>query len=308
MGLYSTRKQGDAMSYTIEMTPRGVLLAGGFRTEEELNRMRNEDKRNTMIVELAGHTNQPVPYFQGFKDDVLVGMLAVAVFLEKAGIRNLADLKTLSNDDQRNTLIVANEGYTDRSIPELQGKSNQELVQIGLEWFAKSRAIAAILEFYWNVDQSKIIGTTPEVLQVQSYDNRQSNTELDAEFSFTKSVVNSSSFSHEHGFEITAGVKTTFKAGIPALAENETTVSLSASTSHNWSFGEENSTEQSYTHSSTVKVPPHGHIQRTASVTKGTMTVPYRAKIRAGDGSLRWLEGTWNGVSTVNCVAKQIDL
>src|SRR5205823_3856443 len=74
---------------------------------------------------------------------------------------------------------------TDRPIPELQGMNNKALVQVGLEWFAKSNTVAAILEFYWNIDQSKIIGTTPEVIAVQTYDNRKSASPLQAEFSFT---------------------------------------------------------------------------------------------------------------------------
>ena len=32
---------------------RGVLLAGKFRTHHELNRMSQEDQRNTLIVEMA---------------------------------------------------------------------------------------------------------------------------------------------------------------------------------------------------------------------------------------------------------------
>ncbi len=296
------------MAFTIEMTPRGVLLAGKFRTEDELNHTSTDNKRNTMIVALSQHTNQSVGYFQGFPDDALVGKLATAVFLKEAGIRDGDALKTMTDDDERNTLIVVNEGYTDRAVSQLQGLSNQELVQVGLEWFTKSRTLAAILEFYWNVDQAKILGTAPEIIQVQSYDNRKSTSSLDAEFSFTKEVTNSSSFSHEHGFEIAAELKYSVKAGVPALAETETSVSLNTSTSHNWSFGEENSTTQAYTHKSAVKVPPGGNIQRIASVTKGNLDVPYRAKIRAADGSISWIEGTWNGVSTVNCVAKQIDI
>ncbi len=47
------------MPFMIEMTPRGVLLAGKWRTEDELNHMPTEDKRNTLIVVLREYTNQP---------------------------------------------------------------------------------------------------------------------------------------------------------------------------------------------------------------------------------------------------------
>jgi hypothetical protein len=46
------------MAFTIEMTLRGVLLAGKWRTEDELNHMPTNDKRNFLIVELEKHTNK----------------------------------------------------------------------------------------------------------------------------------------------------------------------------------------------------------------------------------------------------------
>lgn len=294
--------------FTIEMTLRGVLLAGEWRTADELNHTTTENKRNTLIVELSGHTNQSGGYFQGFDDDALVGKGATVVFLRGAGIRDDDALKNMSDDDQRNTLIVVNNGYTDRSISQLQGMNNQELVQVGLEWFSNSRTIAAILDFSWNIDQAKVLSTVPEIIATETYDNSKSNTPLKSTFSFTKEVSNTSTFSHEHGFQIQVGVETKFTVGIPFLAENETTVKFDASTTNTWNFGEENTTTQSYTRASNVEVPALGRIQRVASVTKGNLDVPYRAMIRASDGSIKWIEGTWNGVSTINLIEKQVDI
>jgi hypothetical protein len=121
--------------FTITMTPGGILVAGKWRTQDEVNKAKAEDIRNTLIVELSGHTNQPGGYFQGKKDDDLVGIGAVVVFLLKAGIRDRAWLKQNSDDDHRNILIYV---LAETQRPGLQGMSNQKLVQIGLEWFAKS--------------------------------------------------------------------------------------------------------------------------------------------------------------------------
>jgi hypothetical protein len=44
---------------------RGVLLAGKFRTQHELNAMSGDDQRNTLIVALTRLTNQSVGHFQG---------------------------------------------------------------------------------------------------------------------------------------------------------------------------------------------------------------------------------------------------
>ena len=296
------------MPFTIEMTPRGVLLAGGWRAENELNHMPTEDKRNSLIVELANHTNQPVGYFQGFDDDALVGKAATVVFLREAGIRDDNALRNMSDSDQRNTLVVENNNHTDRPISSLQNMGNKELVQEGLGWFANSKTIAEILEFYWNIDQAKVLSTAPEIIATETYDNSRSLIPLRTKFSFTKEISNSSTFSEQHGFEVKVGVETKFKAGIPGLAENETTVKLDASTTNTWQFGGENKTTQSYTRESDVEVPALKRLQRVASVTKGNLDVPYRAKIRAGDGSIQWLEGTWQGVSTINLLDQQVDI
>ena len=109
---------------------RGVLLAGQFRTQHEINTMSHGDQRNTLIVELAGRTKQTG--LQAFNDDTLAGMGAVLVFLRAARIRNDADLKGLTADDMRNVLIVELGAQTQMSGPALQGMSNLDLVLLGL--------------------------------------------------------------------------------------------------------------------------------------------------------------------------------
>ena len=113
---------------------RGVLLSGKFRTHHELNGMSNEDQRNTLIVELSGRTNRPVGHFQSRDDAALAGAGAVLVFLRQARIRKEEELKTMSDDDQRNTLIVEMDAVTGRG-QELQGLSNIDLVALGLGRF-----------------------------------------------------------------------------------------------------------------------------------------------------------------------------
>ena len=110
---------------------RGVLLLGGFRTQHELNAMTYEDMRNTLIVEMSKHSNQPVAFYQGQDDWALGGMGAAMVFLRHTGIRDDAALRTMSADDQRNTLIVEMGAQTGVGRA-LQGFSTLDLVLIAL--------------------------------------------------------------------------------------------------------------------------------------------------------------------------------
>jgi hypothetical protein len=110
---------------------RGVLLAGKFRTQHELNRMSDEDQRNTMITELVGRTNQMVGYYQSLDNATLAGAGAVLVLLREAKIRTDEELLSMSDDDQRNTLIVELGAQTGLDA-QLQGLSNMNLVRLAL--------------------------------------------------------------------------------------------------------------------------------------------------------------------------------
>lgn len=110
---------------------RGALLAGRFRTHTQLNTMTASDQRNTLIVEMAAHSNQPVSHYQSLNDNDLSGAAAVMVFLLIGGSRTAAQLKTMSADDQRNTLIVGL-GSPEFTGQDLQRMSNLALVSLGM--------------------------------------------------------------------------------------------------------------------------------------------------------------------------------
>jgi hypothetical protein len=111
---------------------RGVLLAGKFRTQHELNVMSADDQRNTLIVELSQRTNQPVAAFQAMNDFDLAGAGAALVFLREARIQDDAVLKATSADNQRNAVIVTIAEQTKHAVSDLQGLRTMDLVLSGL--------------------------------------------------------------------------------------------------------------------------------------------------------------------------------
>jgi hypothetical protein len=113
-------------------TIRGVLLVGGFRSFVQLATMSGDQQRNTLIVELGTRTKQPGGYFQTLDDTTLGGVGAVLVFIRMARIRTDADILGMTDDDLRNTLIVELSGWTGHSVPDLQGRTNLDLVLLGL--------------------------------------------------------------------------------------------------------------------------------------------------------------------------------
>ena len=164
----------------IEMTLRGVLLAGKWATEAELDK--NRDWRNILIKAIIDNSNTTywgpsmpgvsapagaVSFFGQSPDAALIGMGAVIVFLQAAGISDRGALQRLTTEKQRAALAQAIHNHSGRAAvmadamgiddeTELMGLSPQSLVQIGLEWYGGFRS-----ELATNVseeDKQKIIG------------------------------------------------------------------------------------------------------------------------------------------------------
>jgi hypothetical protein len=128
---------------TTEKTVRGVLLAGKWRTAEELNQMSADNKRNTLIVVLGGLSNETGETMWGLSDDVLVAKAAVVLLLMDAGIRDEAWLKANGFANHRAALIESIHGFTDEPLAALQKLSDQELVRWGSTIKSNSAATMA---------------------------------------------------------------------------------------------------------------------------------------------------------------------
>jgi hypothetical protein len=108
---------------------RGVLLVGKFRTQKQLNGMSPADQRNTLITELVGRTKDTVKYYQSLNDYDLAGAGALLVYLRETGSRTDPQIKTMSVDGMRNTVIVEVGAQTGRGR-DLQALSNMDVVTL----------------------------------------------------------------------------------------------------------------------------------------------------------------------------------
>jgi hypothetical protein len=163
---------------------RGVLLAGQFRTQHELNGVSNDDQRNILIVEMAGRTNQSGAHFQAMNDFTLAGAGAVCVFLRNARIRTEQQLKTISDDDQRNILIVEIGAQTGLGS-ELQGLSNMDLVRLGL-----------------GVDPAEVLKPLPGPLQPPSTPILKAGLNTDSPGNFPELDINGTNFTPNARFHL----------------------------------------------------------------------------------------------------------
>lgn len=286
----------------LERTLRGVLVGGGWRTSGDCDRMTSDDKRNTVIVELFKHSNKNGGYYQGKSDDDLVSIAGGVILLERTGWRRESDLPQMSDDDQRNTLIVELANHD--AGKDLQGKSTWELVQLAEDWLHRSCQVSSILSFTWSLDQAKIAATKPEVLWQQTFDNSQSDIPLQNTFHLQQTTTQESSFTYDMGLKFSE--KATFSTGIPFVASGH--VELSSEQSFSWTWNKKNTQTTGWTNDSPVNVPPRKKLQVIAQVSRSDMDIPYYATVRSDSGNIMNIQGVWSGTSVYNLEVKQIEL
>jgi hypothetical protein len=108
----------------------GMLLAGKFRSRPELARMTVEDTRNTLITELANRTKSPVSYYQSLNNNDLAGAGALLVSLRESRSRTDQQIKTMSPEDLRNTVIAEANVRTNRGLSALQALKNMDVAKL----------------------------------------------------------------------------------------------------------------------------------------------------------------------------------
>lgn len=123
----------------IQMTPGGVLAAGGWRTQDVARTISDDDARSALAAAMAENSSQTQRYFSDFAlsrpkdgppDKDLPGKAAIVVFLRDAKIRDVAWLKQNTDENHRNTLIAWLSNTYGMPVGELQARSNQDLVMI----------------------------------------------------------------------------------------------------------------------------------------------------------------------------------
>uniref|UniRef100_A0A8C5MTX3 Tachylectin 2 domain-containing protein n=1 Tax=Leptobrachium leishanense TaxID=445787 RepID=A0A8C5MTX3_9ANUR len=172
--------------------------------------------------------------------------------------------------------------------------------------FTIDKTMLSIVSCEFLPELGKITSQNTEVVQTQIYVNR-SSSPLKHTFTFSKTLIEISAFSQDHGFTLAVGAELKFKGGVPFIAETEAKISVNLSTTHNWNFKEENRTQTTFSSSTGVEVPAGCAIRMIASVTKGEMEMPYRMVIRTLFGFKTTIPGIWRGVNHYNLMVTQED-
>ncbi|KAK9741469.1 hypothetical protein RND81_03G108600 [Saponaria officinalis] len=155
-----------------------------------------------------------------------------------------------------------------------------------------------VLEF--DLDKSRIYNLTPISSDTHTYDNP---TDQEQEATMNLVISTTKTTTWNNSVSVSAGVETTFKTGVPFIADGSITVSAETSYSHDFGGSTEETQEVGDTY--TVKVPPMKRVTGRGMATKGTCDVPftYTQVDHLTDGTIerRTLsDGIFTGVNAYN--------
>ncbi|KAL9230522.1 hypothetical protein vseg_005861 [Gypsophila vaccaria] len=155
-----------------------------------------------------------------------------------------------------------------------------------------------VLEF--DLDKSRIYGMTPISSDTHTYDNP---TDEEQEASMDLSITTAKTSTWNNSVSVGVGVETSFKTGVPFIAEGSITVTAETTYSHD--FGGTVEETQHVGDTYTVKVPPMKRVIGRGMATKGKCDVPfmYTQVDHLPDGSVvrtTLSDGVFTGVNAYN--------
>ena len=141
----------------------------------------------------------------------------------------------------------------------------------------------------FHCDRGKLEATNPKVLAVQEISNKSSQPQS-VEFSYSETVSNSSSFTHQWGRSISSAAK--FSCEVPTVVKGEITTTLTGSVSHTW--GKTETFQKTVSGKHPVVAARFTKVICEVVANEAKMEVPYTMHFKSGKKS----GGMWKGAST----------
>jgi hypothetical protein len=149
----------------------------------------------------------------------------------------------------------------------------------------------------YDVANAQVLQSGPAELYRQTVTNRTTQAQTST-ISGSETVTETSGWSDS--LSIKVGVKTSFKTGVPIIAEGKVEVSAEISNTYTWSGSESRSKTWSF--SSPVTVPPGGVSTVLVTATMSTIAVPYTATgmavFKSGERVAGQITGVYTGTNS----------
>ncbi|MCL6220975.1 hypothetical protein [Zunongwangia pacifica] len=113
-----------------------AILNTQWRDFNSIVDMSDDDIRNTLIVELNIKTSESISDLQAMSNLELSNYSLLYTLLKKASIRKPSELRHMSFEELRNTIIVENAKYLqNQNKRDLKKLPTEKLVQLGYSWY-----------------------------------------------------------------------------------------------------------------------------------------------------------------------------
>ncbi|TGZ76157.1 hemolytic lectin [Ascodesmis nigricans] len=150
-----------------------------------------------------------------------------------------------------------------------------------------------IVRCVYNVDEGKILESTPEVIGKVTQRN-DTNVDQTVEFSFQRSEEITHTFEYSQGYTIMVGSEG--KVGVPFVAEGS--IKTEVTNSHTLTWGSTTTETKTYTSTFPATAPPHTQVTATVTVTRSTLEVPFSIYSRSvATGYEVATHGVYHGVT-----------
>ena len=123
-----------------------ALYVNNWKSIIDLKNSSHNDMRNSLIVALNSRSSETISFLQSKNDMELAWASLMYRFLKDAGIKTEGQLSTMSLDDYRNSIIVANNSNTTHTITTLQGYDNKKNLNIAYDWWLPTLNASQISE------------------------------------------------------------------------------------------------------------------------------------------------------------------
>lgn len=134
----------------------------------------------------------------------------------------------------------------------------------------------------------------PDFISTQTVRNDTSVPQSGVKVIFERKAIETSSFQRENGFAFKVSAEA--KVDVPFVGSAD--VAVETSTEHKWTFGTQESKEDTRSYELTVDVPPRSVVVAKATVTMIQTDIPYTAEgYSKTTGAEITSSGTWSGVS-----------
>ena len=263
--------------------------------------------------------------FAGMSQEVGNGVLGVRCFrstrkqsVPVAALQRRHRWCTFPNSDSDNCFAAANRwcnsfGYSGGITQEVGNShmtvacynaqfSNDVFVRRISDFYTAKRRVNTVCNVNFEISRGTI-APGKQLLSAQLYNNIDSSVPKTSTFHVSERITETNRFTHGHQF--TFGGNTQVSVQLPYVSASGT---ISSSPTRQVSFTRENSKTVTYTHRSSVTVPPGHAILKTAKITRASLNVPWTGRVVNGLGAVKTIHGRWNGVDTYNLQIVQRDV